>query len=146
MSEPQSYRNHARFEPRFHFVTIPVLLLTILGLIVFMALHGAEHIWLHLWLLVVLIALFLSAFNTRYYALQVQDRVIRLEEQLRYQRLLSAEALAAAQRLTMRQIIALRFASDAELPGMVERAAAENLSAKAIKESIQSWRPDTFRV
>ena len=146
MSEPQSYRNHTRFDPQFHFFVLPVLLITIFVVIGVIVHHWPEHILLHAWLLVVVVAIFITAGFARGYALKVQDRVIRLEEQLRYQRLLSADAMAAAQRLTIRQIIALRFASDAELPGLVERAAAENLSAKAIKESIQSWRPDTFRV
>ena len=77
---------------------------------------------------------------------RVQDRVIRLEENLRYQRLLPPELLAATQSLTLGQIIALRFASDAELPALVQRTLSENLEPKAIKQSITNWRADNLRV
>lgn len=146
MSEPQSYSNHTRFDPKFHFFAIPVLLITVFVVAGALVHHWPEHILMHAWLLVVVIALFLTAGFARGYALKVQDRIIRLEERLRYQRVLQGEALAASEKLTVRQMIALRFASDAELPGLVQRAVAENLSSKAIKESIKTWRADTFRV
>jgi hypothetical protein len=78
-------------------------------------------------------------------ALRVQDRIIRLEEQLRYQRLLTAELLAASGALTIKQIIALRFASDAELPALMQRTLSEHLEPKAIKQAVTNWRPDYLR-
>jgi hypothetical protein len=146
MSEPQSYRNHSRFEPMFHFFVAPVMLLNVIVTIVVLVHHWPYHLLLHFWLVIMALALFLLTGIARSYALKVQDRVIRLEEQLRYLRLLAPEQVVAAQALTIKQIIGLRFASDAELPALLERTVAENLSQKAIKQAIVSWRPDTFRV
>jgi hypothetical protein len=146
MSEPQSYRNHGRFEPRFHFFVAPVSLINLVVAIVVLVRHWPHHLLMHFWLVILAIALVLLVTITRTYALKVQDRVIRLEEQLRYLRLLTADQVAAAQALTIKQIIGLRFASDVELPALLQRAVAENLSQKAIKQAITNWRPDTFRV
>jgi len=76
----------------------------------------------------------------------VQDRVIRLEERLRIDRLAPASLSSRAYELTEQQLIALRFASDSELPGLVEKTLANKLPPKAIKAAIQSWRPDYWRV
>ena len=146
MSEPQSYGNHTRFEPLFHFFVAPVLLINLVVTIAVLVRHWPHHLLLHFWLVILAFALLLFAGIARSYALKVQDRVIRLEEQLRYLRLLTPEQVAAAQALTIKQIVGLRFASDAELPALLQRAVAENLSQKAIKQAITTWRPDTFRV
>ena len=82
----------------------------------------------------------------RLYALRNQDRIIRLEENVRYRALLSPALLERSAILSLRQVIALRFASDAELPALIERTLTEGLQSKAIKQSIQTWRPDTHRV
>jgi hypothetical protein len=92
------------------------------------------------------VALFLIAGLARDNPLRLQDRMIRLEENLRYQRLLTPALLAQTQSLTLRQILALRFASDAELPALLQRTLSENLTPKTIKQSITNWRADNLRV
>jgi hypothetical protein len=146
MPTPQNYKNHARFEPMFHFFAAPVLLINLIVAVVVLIHRWPHHIWMHAWLFIMAIALFLLAGIARSYPLRVQDRVIRLEENLRYQRLLSPELAAAAQSLTLGQIVALRFASDAELPALIQRTLTENLEPKTIKQSITSWRADNLRV
>ena len=142
----QTYKNHARYEPMFHFFVAPVLLINLIVATVVLIHRGSHHIWMHAWLLVMAIALFLLAGIARSYPVRVQDRVIRLEENLRYQRLLTPQLAAAAQSLTLRQIVALRFASDAELPALVQRTLSENLAPKVIKQSVTNWRADNLRV
>lgn len=146
MSEPQNYRNHSRFEPRFHFFVAPISLINLVVTIVVLVRHWPEHLLLHFWLVILALALVLLVTIARTYSLRVQDRLIRLEEHLRYLRLLTPEQVATAQALTIQQIIGLRFASDAELPSLLQRAVAENLSQKAIKQAITTWRPDIYRV
>ncbi len=92
------------------------------------------------------VALFLLNAQSRIYALRIQDRVIRLEERLRLATLLPRENLLQAQELSRKQLIGLRFASDAELPKLALRATREKLSQKAIKEAVQVWRPDNARI
>jgi Family of unknown function (DUF6526) len=140
---PQSYTNHARFDPMFHFVlTVLVLASVILSIITFVHHPGLRAT---LWFLLA-IALLLTALKTRSYALRVQDRVIRLEERLRLALLLPEAARPRIAELTESQLIALRFASDGELPALALRAVNEHLTSKQIKTSIESWRPDIFRV
>jgi hypothetical protein len=140
---PQSYANHARLDPPFHFFLAPLLIVAIILSIISLVRHpGLDSI---LWLLLA-VALFLTAERARSYALKAQDRVIRLEERLRLSMLLPEAARPRIAELTEPQLIALRFASDAELPGLAMRAVNEGLTNKQIKTSIQSWRADTFRV
>ena len=91
-------------------------------------------------------ALVVLVFQTRLFALAVQDRVIRLEEQLRYARVLPAELQARFAELTIAQIVSLRFASDAELPALARKVLDEKVTErKAIKQLIKQWRPDYLR-
>jgi hypothetical protein len=106
----------------------------------------ANHHYLYGWWVVMAIVLFMVIMKSRMYPIKVQDRVIRLEERLRLQALLSAEAFAASQALTEEQLIGLRFASNAELPALVTRTLKEKLTQDQIKEAIVDWKPDTFRV
>ena len=145
MAEAQSFRNHARMDPPFHFFVAPVLLINVIVTLVVLVIHR-QHVLLHAWLFVMAVALLLLAGVARSSALRAQDRLIRLEETLRYQRLLGPEELTAAQGLTLKQMIALRFASDAELAGLMRRAVAERMTPKAIKEAVVQWKADLYRV
>jgi hypothetical protein len=140
---PQTYANHARLDPPFHYVLAPLTLIAIILSIISLVRHpGLDTI---LWL-VMAIALFLTAWKARSYALKAQDRVIRLEERLRLAMLLPEAARPRITDLTEPQLIALRFAPDAELPALAMRALNEGLTNKQIKTSIQSWRADLFRI
>jgi hypothetical protein len=139
----QNFANHARFDPVFHFFLAPVLLITFIASVV----HAVRYPgWWSIWLAIVALALVVLAGTMRRYSLKVQDRLIRLEERLRCAALLPAPLFAQTAKLTERQWVALRFAPDAELPGLVERVVHEDLTPKQIKQAIQTWRPDTFRV
>ncbi|HZZ41013.1 MAG TPA: DUF6526 family protein [Acidobacteriaceae bacterium] len=142
MPRPQTAASHAAFDTLTHFVLGPIFLINFVVAVV-VAVRGRHHLALHLWLVVIAVALFLMALKMRLYALRVQDRLIRLEERLR---IAALAPQADVSRLSMAQFIALRFASDAELPALVARTLAENLDPKAIKSSIQAWRPDYARV
>jgi len=88
----------------------------------------------------------IAVFKIRLYALKVQDRVIRLEQRLRLAIVLAEPLRSRIPELTEAQLIALRFASDAEVPKLAERALTEKLSQTDIKKAIQTWRPDYWRV
>jgi hypothetical protein len=91
-------------------------------------------------------ALVVLVFQARLFALAVQDRVIRLEERLRYEQVLSADLRARCGELAIGQIVSLRFASDAELPALARKVLDEKLKErKAIKQLIKSWKPDYLR-
>jgi hypothetical protein len=148
--KPQTFANHTRLDPWFHFFLLPVFgLLLILSIIHFIAhvTEGGLRDQVHAVLLILLAVAFLVAvFKIRLYSLKVQDRVIRLEERLRLTSLLPEPLRSRIPELTEGQLVALRFASDAELPKLVERALSEKLSPADIKKAIQSWRPDYWRV
>jgi ABC-type protease/lipase transport system fused ATPase/permease subunit len=144
MSErPQTLANHAKFDPLFHFVIAPSLLICF-GFTIYFVIHRANM--QHIWLAVFSLAVLLLATRCRMYALKVQDRVIRLEERLRLSALLPEPLKARIFELTVGQLIALRFASDGEIAELVERTLRENLEPKAIKQAIANWRPDYWRV
>jgi hypothetical protein len=108
--------------------------------------HWNWHRVLFLWYIVLSLALIVLAIGSRVMALKAQDRVICLEERLRFAALLPADLLARSKALSQDQLIGLRFASDDELPALVKRALDEHLTRDQIKKSINSWRPDYFRV
>ncbi len=149
-NEPQSYAHHTRWDPAFHFFLLPVFGLgLILALTHFFAHLGEgdfrDHF--HAFLLILLaLALLLTILKMRLYAVKVQDRVIRLEERLRLAQLLPEPLRSRIPELTVAQLCGLRFASDAEIPKLVERTLKENLSRTDIKKAIQTWRPDYWRV
>lgn len=141
---PQTFANHARTHPPFHFFVLPGgLVLLILTVINVIRHYDRLDAWILLWIgLLFPVAALLIRTN----ALRVQDRLIRLEERLRLEALLSAELSARIGELTESQLIALRFASDNELPALVAKVLAAKMQSKEIKQAIVTWRPDTFRV
>jgi hypothetical protein len=143
MSERQTYATHRRNDPLYHWFVVPVSALWTLAAGYFLVRKPDLH---HAFLLVAAIATVLLVLKVRLYALRVQDRVIRLEETLRMQRLLPADLQGRVHELSPRQMVGLRFASDAELADRVREALDERLDGEAIKKRIQSWKPDTFRV
>ena len=147
---PQTLANHTRLDPPFHFFVLPVFALALLAALIHFFAHVATGGWMfnvHAVLLIVLAAaLLLAVVKIRLYALRVQDRVIRLEERLRLSQLLSEPLRSRISELTEKQLIALRFASDGEIPKLVERTLKEKLSGADIKKAIQTWRPDYWRV
>jgi hypothetical protein len=144
---PQSYAHHTRWDPWFHFFIIPVFVLALLTAIVLhLILHFQPHPLHGVLITVFGVALLMAVFKIRLYALKVQDRVIRLEERLRLATVLPEPLRSRISELAEGQLIALRFASDGELPGLVQRTLNEKLSRDDIKKSIQSWRADNWRV
>lgn len=139
----QNYKNHRRFVPTFHFMTSPILLAVLIGAIVNLVNATAATIYSASLILVLTVAVISVFFHARIFALKAQNRAIRAEENFRHY-LLTGKPLDTS--LRMGQIVALRFASDAELPSLTQRAVAEGLSNDAIKRSIKNWRADYNRV
>jgi hypothetical protein len=141
----QNYSNHRQYVPIFHYVLLPVLFLTIIGSIVNLVESWGDPTRLYSASLIVVLSVcgLFTAFFARVFSLKAQDRAIRAEENLRHFAM-TGKLLDA--RLTVRQVVALRFASDGEFVALAQRAAAENLTPDAIKRAIKTWRPDTYRV
>jgi hypothetical protein len=139
----QTYKNHARFLPPFHFFVMPVMLVNFLNA----GRHLFQQATLHnLWELVFALGLVALALFSRLQALTVQDRVIRLEERLRLRQLLPPDLHPHIDTLTHRQLVALRFASDQELSDLVRDVIAGQLATpKDIKLKVRNWRPDFLR-
>jgi hypothetical protein len=141
----QNFSNHGRFFPPFHFFVIPVMLINFLWSIYRWKVSGFSLDGFVS--LVVALALLLGFLSARIMALSVQDRVIRLEERLRYERLLPADLKPRIGDFTVSQCVSLRFASDAELPALARKVLDEKLNErKTIKQLIKSWKPDYLRV
>ena len=148
MAQPQTFQNHTRRDPVSLFFVLPMLLLD-LAFAIYVTIHrwdtGRYH-YTHLWWIAMAIVFLVMAVMPREYAVRNQNRIIRLEEQLRLADLVEEDDLGLIDKITMKQYIALRFASDAELPALAARAVAENLDPKQIKQAITTWRPDNDRV
>jgi hypothetical protein len=140
---PQSLANHVRFDPAFHFFVVPVFAVSWILSVVFLVRHFG---FLHCWVAIVNTALLVAVIRFRQYALKVQDRIIRLEERLRLATLLPDPLCPQIAKLSERQFIALRFASDEEVPALVEHILAANLSPVDVKKTIKNWRPGYWRV
>lgn len=140
---PQNLNNHTKFDPPFHFFLVPVLAINVV--LIAIQLFRRPGI-LGAWLLLVSIALLVMAGRMRSYATHLQDRIIRVEERLRLGAVLQEPLRSRIAELTDSQLVGLRFASDAELPALVQRALDERLSRTDIKKAVTDWRPDYSRV
>jgi hypothetical protein len=140
----QSYAKHAKFVPLYHFVLATVILLTFIGSIVNLYHSLDDHSRLYSASLIVVLsfAMILLFLFCRVFALKAQDRAIRAEENLRH---FAITGKLLDRRLTIRQIIGLRFASDAEFVELARRAAEEGLSEDAVKRAVKDWRADHDR-
>ncbi|MCA1064051.1 DUF6526 family protein [Rossellomorea sp. AcN35-11] len=139
----QNVENHAKIDPLFHGVIAILALITLILSIIFFVKSVGDEWLLSVIVLLVILTLVFTALMVRGYALKLQDRIIRTEEQFRYYRLTGGLLDSS---LSLKQIIALRFAPDEEFPGLVERALKKNLAPKEIKKAVQNWRADHHRV
>jgi len=139
----QTYKNHAKYVPAFHFVAVPLLIANFI--------YAAQMAWRvtdtpRVMALLTAFALVLIAFMARLFALKVQDRVIRLEMRLKLRELLPPGLHGQINSLTAKQMVGLRFASDAELPALVAQVLKDNItSADAIKKMVTNWQADDLR-
>jgi hypothetical protein len=140
----QTYANYTRWHPPFHFFVAPVLLINVIWSIVHFFYYPG---WNQGWAIVVSIALVVLAVIARSNALRAQDRIIRLEEQIRYKQILPADFAEQSRSLTINQIIALRFAPDEEVETLVRGILEGRLKKSSdIKRAINNWRADNLRV
>ena len=139
----QNFKNHAKMVPGFHYVGLLSILALLIGSFINLCHSAPENLYsASLICLIAFIAAILWAY-TRLFSLKAQDRAIRAEENLRYY-VMTGKLFP--QELAVQQIIALRFASDAEFIALVDKAVKENLTNKEIKLAIQNWKADYYRV
>jgi hypothetical protein len=143
--EEQSYAKHAKLVPLFHGVLLGIILLTLAGSIynLIQAMGAQKGRRDAVLILLLSLAMFLVAFFSRNFPLKAQDRAIRAEENLRH---FALTGKLLDKRLSVKQIVGLRFASDGEFVALAQRAADENLSQDAIKRAVKSWKVDTDRL
>jgi hypothetical protein len=141
--KPQNLQNHAKFDPLFHFFLSPASAALFIGSVYRLITNPSGS---SVWYVIAGLWALIATFKMRLYSLKVQDRVIRLEERVRMEKVLPPALNARVYELTEQQLIALRFASDSELPALVEKTLSAKLPPKEIKQAIQSWRPDYWRV
>jgi len=145
MSEqkPQTFSNHARFDPLYHYVLFGLILITLAFSVLYCVKHpGIKAIWV----LFGEAALVVISIRLRTYPLKTQDRIIRLEERLRLSLLLPENLRPRIHELTEQQLIAIRFVPDEEITEIFKKAVNEKLTKKQIKLLVNNWRADHFRV
>jgi uncharacterized membrane protein YciS (DUF1049 family) len=141
--KPQNFANHARFVPAFHFFVLPVLLINF-GRSVYVLRYGIR--FHSIFGALFALALLMGALLARVFALSVQDRVIRLEMRLRLAELLPMDLKGQINEFTVAQLVALRFASNEELPELARRVLQDRMTDRAaIKKMVKNWRPDYLR-
>ena len=144
MPEPLSYKTHRAYDPLYHFFVLPILGINLL-IMVYVAYR--RPFWLTYWGIIFAIALLGLAWRVRFFPLRIQDRLIRLEETLRLQRVLPEELKARVDEISTRELIALRFCSDEELPEHVRAIyAGDYRGGENVKSRIKTWRPDPHRI
>jgi hypothetical protein len=140
----QTFKNHPKFVPLFHYVLLPILLVNFLA--------AAYQLWREpsmftAWSVIMAFAFIVTALVARAFALKAQDRVIRLEERLRMRELLPPDLQGRIREFTPEQLIGLRFASDAELPALAATVLKDNVEKRAaVKKMVKNWRADDLRV
>ena len=141
----QSFSSHAQIVPMYHYVTLGLVQLTFIGACVNLYQSWGDHQRLYSASLLVTLTFstMLIALFARTFALKAQDRAIRAEEQLRHY-VMTGKLLDP--RLTVKQIVGLRFASNEEFVALAQRAADQNLSPKDVKQAVKNWRADNYRV
>lgn len=144
MADPQSYKNHAKNVPLFHYVLLPILMVNLV--------YSLYGIWQApgmpaVWHAVMAFAFIVTALFARVFALKAQDRLIRLEERMRMRELLPADLQPRINEFSADQLVAMRFASDGELPSLAATVLSNNIQKRdEIKKLIKQWRPDHCRV
>jgi hypothetical protein len=142
----QNFKNHVRYYTLHHFIFYPLLLIALTSSFIAYDHHPEQR---EVWISIIAIFVFIgwaSFMMRQHYALGNQDRIIRLELRFRYFTLTGKKLDQLEANLSFRQLAALRFASDEELPALVERASREKLTSRDIKNSIINWLPDHMRV
>jgi hypothetical protein len=145
-SSQQNLKNHGKIDPQFHYVLFFVLVANLVFAVFHLLHHRVDAYISSAWYLALSLVVFIPFFKLRTYPLKVQDRVIRLEERLRLQALAPAQWHSQIYRLTEDQLIGLRFAADDEVVALAKQALEGNLTRKQIKERIQNWRADHWRI
>ena len=145
--EPQTYENHAKFVPLYHFALFGFLVINLLWACWVVYRDVTTQPVDAIMTLLTAVALILITFYARIFPLRAQDRVIRLEERLRLHELLPEDLRARIGELRRQQFIALRFASDEEIPELVRDVLDNNIrKGSEIKKRIKTWRPDYHRL
>lgn len=140
----QNFQNHTRWYPLVHFVVVPIFLINLIWQIVR---FSQEKTWDRAESVLIAVGFLLLNMAARFQALKAQNRLIRLEEKLRYKEILPTDLFAESEKLKTGQIIALRFASDEELPDLMRKTlSGEFKTTKEIKQAIKNWRGDYHRV
>lgn len=139
----QNFSNHAQLVPMYHFVGLPLLLITLIGSIVNLINTNKENLYNASLIFCICLLLIIAITYTRLFALKAQDRAIRAEERLRY---FIRTGKDLPKELRLSQIIALRFASDDEYDDLLKQAIEQKLKAKEIKQAIKNWKADYNRL
>ena len=140
----QTYANHTRFHPLFHFFAFPILAINFLFAVYVVIRHPVP---ITIWNAIVAAALVVTCLLARYYGLRNQDRLIRLEERVRLSSCLPEDLRGRINELSTSDLIALRFCSDQEVADAVRRVLSGELKGKpAIKQDVKNWRPDYHRL
>jgi len=142
--KPQNFENHVRLVPAYHFAASGILIINLIWSLYKIVLHPSGDTVVAL---LVAIALVILWFYARTFALTLQDRVVRLETTLRLEKLLPLDLRPRIKEFTLGQLIAIRFASDEELPALAAKVLQEKITSRTeIKRMVKNWNPDYQRV